>query len=467
MIEEQILEFLDGNLSATEEEELLHRLAVSPERRQLLRQHLQVREMVGTLARKQFSHVPGALTASVFSSVAALGYSGPQPPVNPSVTEHGASLKPPVPNASATTGIRKRTVGLLLLASLLLGGSASYFLGLSNNSSAGSSKSHEIVTRNTTSANNQATLPATTELSAQSASQLNTVQPTAFSAVTPSIHKNHTGAAHSSSTTRLQSDAMTATEAPVAVNTTTEQKAVAENGVNNAAIIPTKNEATPENQPIISTTNTTDIHGSNNATERPANPFDAPDQSKQHTITSPMSFSVRYGGGKIPGSTQAYTGSLAEIRASYHLLSWLSISGSIGQFMPYESAVIAAGLSNNDGIQLLKLNPALQYKQVAGAELTGHLGIEGLPLDLSIGTMNDFAGTWIPRASLFTSLEWESNLVLRLGVEGMFYRHDVNAAIMQAQSSQFSGQRTMMLGAYNRQEITGFLGPALELSWKF
>src|SRR5438874_1014764 len=62
MTEERILDFLDGNLSSHEEEELLHRLAVSPERRSLLKQHLQVRELTSSLARRQFVTVPIAVT---------------------------------------------------------------------------------------------------------------------------------------------------------------------------------------------------------------------------------------------------------------------------------------------------------------------------------------------------------------------------------------------------------------------
>src|ERR1041385_6696915 len=89
MTEERILDFLDGNLSAHEEEELLHRLAVSPERRNLLKQHLQMRELTFTLARRQYVPVPKVVTASLFTTLAANGYAGPQVPT---VSESAESL---------------------------------------------------------------------------------------------------------------------------------------------------------------------------------------------------------------------------------------------------------------------------------------------------------------------------------------------------------------------------------------
>ena len=49
MSEEHILDFLDGRLSGSAEEELLHTLAVSPERRQMLRDHLRLRELTSNL----------------------------------------------------------------------------------------------------------------------------------------------------------------------------------------------------------------------------------------------------------------------------------------------------------------------------------------------------------------------------------------------------------------------------------
>src|SRR5260221_4727066 len=80
MTEERILDFLDGNLSAHQEEELLHRLAVSPERRDLLKQHLQMRELTSSLARRQYVPVPKTVTASLFTTLAANGYAGPKMP---------------------------------------------------------------------------------------------------------------------------------------------------------------------------------------------------------------------------------------------------------------------------------------------------------------------------------------------------------------------------------------------------
>src|SRR5690349_13469147 len=75
--EDKILDFLDGSLSASEEEELLHRLAVSPERRIVLKQHLQLRELSTILSKKHNYMVPKTLTTALFTNLSANGYAGP------------------------------------------------------------------------------------------------------------------------------------------------------------------------------------------------------------------------------------------------------------------------------------------------------------------------------------------------------------------------------------------------------
>src|SRR5688572_16697485 len=57
--EENILKYLDGSLSDSESAELLHALSVSPEKRVILEQHLQLKDMV-TSAQKPFT-VPAEL----------------------------------------------------------------------------------------------------------------------------------------------------------------------------------------------------------------------------------------------------------------------------------------------------------------------------------------------------------------------------------------------------------------------
>jgi hypothetical protein len=69
--------------------------------------------------------------------------------------------------------------------------------------------------------------------------------------------------------------------------------------------------------------------------------------------------SLRSGGGKAPGRSENYTGSLVEFKLSADIGDWLVAKVSFGQFMPYETEALSIG-KNSDGVRLLKLTPVLQ-----------------------------------------------------------------------------------------------------------
>src|ERR1700726_3144766 len=75
--EDRILDFLDGRLATPDEEELLHTLAVSPERRQLLRAHMKLREVTNSLAREERFSVPERLTDQLFNRLQEIGHTAP------------------------------------------------------------------------------------------------------------------------------------------------------------------------------------------------------------------------------------------------------------------------------------------------------------------------------------------------------------------------------------------------------
>src|SRR5688500_11754101 len=76
VVEDKILDFLDGHLESHDEEELLHRLAVSPEKRGLLREHMKLRESVATVSKTEQLAVPTNVTASLYKRLAYNGYAG-------------------------------------------------------------------------------------------------------------------------------------------------------------------------------------------------------------------------------------------------------------------------------------------------------------------------------------------------------------------------------------------------------
>src|SRR5258708_2417873 len=75
--EDRILDFLDGRLATGDEEELLHTLAVSPERRQVLHEHLRLREITTTLSTNERFSVPVHVTSSLFATLGSMGFTVP------------------------------------------------------------------------------------------------------------------------------------------------------------------------------------------------------------------------------------------------------------------------------------------------------------------------------------------------------------------------------------------------------
>jgi hypothetical protein len=180
----------------------------------------------------------------------------------------------------------------------------------------------------------------------------------------------------------------------------------------------------------------------------------------------PFSFSVRTGGGKWPGSEQGFTGSLAEIRGSYFLTNWLSVTGTLGLFTPSETGVDSVGMEADGSIDL-SMKPHLQYRTIAGVEFGTHFSVLSMPIDLSFGGATDFTGNLMPRASIFTSVDLQENLLLRVGVEGVGYSNNKIDAALSAAQAKYARMHTLVIGTPKSSEIDGFIGPSIELSWRF
>ncbi len=468
-MEEQILDFLDGNLSAPQEEELLHRLAVSPERRTMLRQHLQVREMVGALAKKQQVAVPTALTASLFATVASLGYTGPQP-MKPHIATPPTSAMLAKPVASSRSRfLRPVPVLMLALLCLLTGSGITYFVNDGSQTGVENSVKNtpNLSTTQQSTSTQLSNTPSTTITPATSSKEGNNIP----------VVGNRVRSSVSNSAKRNTSTHSVAKDGNSNVLTDNNKTSVNSKENNNppASISDVRdNNKSVENPPaptvhvekidVPNVKPATDIHGDQNgAPERiKVNPFD-PKTNTGKNYTQPFSFSLRTGGGKVPGSDQGYTGSLVELRGSMFANNWLSFTVSVGQFMPYESTPSSAGV-NSDGAQLYKLDPVLNYKNVVGLEIGSQFSVLNMPFDVSVGAMTNFAGTIMPRASLFTSLDLQENLALKVGIEGMFYSHDVSSSLNQKLASSPHSQ---LIGKNRAKETDGFFGPAVELFWRF
>lgn len=478
-MEEQILEFLDGNLSPQQEEELLHRLAVSPERRTLLRQHLQVREMVSTLAKKQRLAVPAALTAGVFQTVSSMGYSGPQPIHSGTVTE---SAVPAAMTASAPQGLlsmRSGAVALVSLFCLLAGSGLTYYFMHHDDS-----KSAVLLGNRPEGITNVQTAPATTvavlthdrsengnellhatssKIEADMSSQTNHSHLFSHAVAQGSNKSPATRLPLMDNSNETHQNSIAPVTDPVVGTKTNNPDATNTNAVNTDVRTPAQTTVAPkdaeENSP-------SDIRDPQPAISKP-NPLDG--HTRTGAVSSdmqPFSFSVRTGGGKWPGSEHGFTGSLAEIRGTYHLNDWLNVTGTFGLFTPTETGVDSVG-TESDGSIDLGMKPHLAYRTVVGAELGAHFSVLEMPFDVSFGGSTDFNGLMMPRASLFTSVNLQEDLLLRVGVEGMGYANNNIGSSLSAAQAKYARNHPLLLGSNKSSEITGFIGPAIEISWRF
>ncbi|HET6512431.1 MAG TPA: hypothetical protein VFH43_09590 [Candidatus Kapabacteria bacterium] len=123
IIEDRILDFLDGHLESHDEEELLHRLAVSPEKRGLLREHLKLREAVTGASKTEQLAVPTNVTASLYRKLAYNGYAGASLGSAVSVTRPMLQAAPAMKAAPAA-------VKGFSIASMLSFAVMSFFLGV-------------------------------------------------------------------------------------------------------------------------------------------------------------------------------------------------------------------------------------------------------------------------------------------------------------------------------------------------
>lgn len=476
-MEEQILDFLDGNLSGSEEEELLHRLAVSPERRTLLRQHLQVREMVGALAKQQYKQVPIMLTAGVFQAVTALGYTGPQPAHQDVQTAEVAAPAHVVSSSMRRLiSLRPASVAIISLLLLLAGGAGTYLMTNSPNTSAVSQTISSAPTQPSDISSKASDVNSTSQNSISRNSISENAQ--AISPVT-SQHASYLHRHSHSVSDNVMANGNSADDI--------RSNAATTDITNNSTILPEHHDNTTIVKSDVANpsdkNNASSVKGEQNApadirdpgmqqSGRKNNPLDGNTLTGGKAGKLPLfEFSVRTGGGKIPGSELGYTGSLVEVRGSYSALDWLSFTVSLGQFMPYETVAIpisnaSAGLGR-DGSQLLKLAPAVQYRTLASAEVGAHFSLLSMPLEFSVGGGTDFAGTVMPRASLFTSLDLQDNLLLRVGVEGIAYTNTKIGSSLSQAEAQYALDHPLLVGSIKTKETAGFIGPSIELSWRF
>lgn len=461
--EDRILDFLDGRLATPDEEELLHTLAVSPERREVLRAHINLRQMTSSLAREEQFSVPERLTNDLFERLNDMGYTAPagagdiltrapefvSSRVATGIAE-GVGVAALAGEAGLSSGWRFGLISILTasLVSFILGAGAYYVFG----SALGlRTHSQEIAAIHSTT-KHFTKLPAPAEQYNISSASV----PTIFSVTTPRFQE--VSIASSSQVDPVASNVPNVQEnAPTA---TTQQ-----NAVNDAPLMPAIMFTAPRD-PMAGV-----------SVESPKSiPTIAlwPDAIPSPLAQDRGTISVRFGVGPAPQATNAPVTTLSEFRFGWKMGYFVG-SASMGQLNSIERTAQSRQKDPLDPSKgIIISTPENQYpisSTLIGLDAGITLDPIGVPVDAMVGFMYSGANsseysTFYDRASLMVHFEPWRELTVSGGIEGMWYSHDLSKSICD-QKTFYSHYSTSFSPNAVQRETCGLVGPTLEFGWHF
>ncbi len=468
--EERILDFLDGRLATPDEEELLHTLAVSPERRQVMREHMKLRELTSTIARQDRFAVPEHVTSQLFNRLEEAGFTPPVTPESllvraPEVASMryagAAALGAGTVATGLSSGWRFGAISLLAASvmSFVLGAGAYYVFG-----STLGLRTHSQ------------------ELAALEHSMQHRVSPGLASqyAVSQKISAAAPAAGNASSTIAKHSAAHTFAVASIFPIVPMQHSGVSDNGNSilaggnsNVAYVSKDENTTPigytaPKQPSY-TLALDEMHLLNGPAPILPDVIPTPLANERGTI------SVRYGAGEAlslgqsPGSTNAPMSSLNEFRFGMTMWNYVIWRASIGQMSSYErdAQVATSGVSKGEIITPESASPT--SLTMIGLETGITLDPLGVPIDALVGFMTSGIGAgsiFCERASLMAHFEPWQMLEISAGFEGVLYNHNLGGAIAQ-QEHFYSVSPSAVSSSALKSETSGLVGPAIELGWHF
>lgn len=524
MVEEKILEFLDGRLESYDEEELLHRLAVSPEKRGLLREHMKLREAVTHASRQETLSVPSTVTASLYRRLAYNGYNGLNLGSSVTVSRPVIQMMPAAGGAVAasTEGYKLSALLSFAVMAFLMGFGSSYLSQqephyisqpvqaskiippsptLTNPAGAKTTtvvtkwqpvayeeRSHEVEL-----ATLEASVPEVIEASAAQPiefqlpemlfAETETKDPERFEltrsfatyAVAVPIGAMPMASVAEASAQKIAEVSTPSTEVnsqvqqPVEANAVpadhqpTEVASVDAMSIDDVEIEPMSAPLVPAEDGIVGTVDPKESIAALDVDFREAKTL----AMLNSELDLPPMFnyiSVRTSGGQLPGRDLSFTGSYSEMRFSRVLLDPFLLKVSIGEFAPYES--MAKGIRKEFGITVIGTEPTLVFKSLYGLELGVQFEPLGIPLEFSAGALLDFKGGIFPRSSLLTTFELTRNFVINFGVDALVYVYDVQQSI-DGQLSFFQGANPAVKSGTPRRQLSGYIGPSIEAGWRF
>jgi len=464
--EDKILDFLDGRLSAPDEEELLHTLAVSPERRQVLREHMNVRQLTSTIAQQEQFNVPERLTKQLFARLEEMGYSAPAgteailtraPEFVSSRIADGigvAAGSSAVLGSGLSGGWRFGAISLVTISlmSFILGAGAYYVFG----SALGlRTRSEELVTR-------EGAVPHFTRHSIP-ATQYNMTW-----AATPMAKK---------SVLAMEQASMR----PIAMVTPTERIGAGNEKEIGAISKLLKDAVQPGNdqKEIVAISYTA-----------PREPLYAIQTDAPHylpnasplwpdVIPSPLAedrgtISVRYGIGPAPEGTSSRLSTLNEFRLGWKMGYFIG-GASMGQLSSIERSVQSAPIDpahDSKGFVITTPESAAPISTTL-IGLDGGITLDpiGVPVEAMGGFMYSGGGSseyssFYERASLMVHFEPWKLLTISGGIEGLWYTHYLNNSIANQQKF-YSHYKSNLSSDAVTQETCGLVGPTLQIGWHF
>ncbi len=458
--EDRILDFLDGRLATPDEEELLHTLAVSPERREVLRAHINLRQMTSSLAREEQFNVPDRLTSRLFDQLSEMGYSAPvdagdiltrapefvSSRIADGVAEGiGAATAGGV--AGFSSGWRFGAISLLTasLVSFILGAGAYYVFG-----SALGLRTHpeEIAATRVISRHLAMPVAPAQQYDMAMASVAHVASPLA-------VHR--------------------ATEASLAepiglIGPVAPLGQVQQNTVGNQPGVAL--------MPAISFTAPRDPATAVSA-EAPKNIPSAepvwPDAIPPPIAEDRGTISVRFGLGPAPEATNAPVTTLSEFRFGWKMGYFIG-AASMGQLNSIERSAQATPKYPADPSKGMIISTPENSTPVSTTLIGLDAGITldplGVPVDALVGFMYSGIGsssgysTFYDRASLMVHFEPWRELTVSGGIEGMWYSHDLAQSISHQQAFYKHYATSLAAGAVTK-ETCGLVGPTLEFGWHF
>ena len=459
--EDRIRDFLDGRLATPDEEELLHTLAVSPERRQVLREHLKLRQLTTSLARKEQFSVPEHLTNQLFDRLTEMGYSAPvgtddiltrAPEFVSSRIADGVGAAAAGAGLGLSGGWRFGAISIVTasLISFILGVGAYYVfgsaLGLRTHSEE-IAASHQMMKRHAPMAIvprmqydvAEACIPsvlsvksALPSLAHARAAMVGPLRPLAILGRTPDDLPAVPAAPNIENRSASMAIGYTAPRDPMA-------------GV---TIAPLK--YLPNGDPLW------------------------PDVIPSPFMEDRGTISVRFGLGPSPDGTSSRMSMLSEFRLGW-TMGYFVGGASMGQLNSIERAAQAVQKNKSDMSQGYLINtPESSYPvstTLIGLDAGLTLDPLGVPVNAMVGFLYSGGGNseYSPlyyRASLMVHFEPWHQLSVAGGIEGMWYSHDLTQSIND-QKAFYSHYPTHVSSNAVTQEECGLVGPTLQIGWHF